>query len=140
MINHRKFLWARYVLLPLFGEYRYYSAGSLSTIFMIAFISYAILRHQLLDIKIVIQRGLIYSVLFSFVAVVYILGVLILGLIFQGITNLTMIIVGLLTTGAGIYGIPPLDRFFRRATDRFFFKDKYDYSEAIYELSGILNK
>ncbi|MFH0891887.1 MAG: ATP-binding protein [Candidatus Falkowbacteria bacterium] len=128
------------VLLPAVGILKFFNLGPQFSVFFIGFTSYAIIRHQLLDIKIVIQRGLIYSVLFSFVAVVYILGVLILGLIFQEITNLTMIIVGLLTTAAGIYGIPPLDRFFRRATDRFFFKDKYDYSEAIYELSDILNK
>lgn len=128
------------ILLPLMGELRFFNLGPQFSVFFIGFTSYAIIRHQLLDIKIVIQRGLIYSTLFSVIAVVYILGVLIVGFIFQQITNTAMVIVGILTTAAGIYGVPRLEKFFRRETDKIFFKDKYDYSEAVYSLSEILNR
>jgi len=127
-------------LPTIFNDERFYSVGPLFFIFFIGFTSYAIIRHQLLDIKIVIQRGLIYSVLFSIIAVVYILGVLIAGFFLQQITNTTMIVIGILTTAAGIYGVPRLEKFFRRETDKIFFKDKYDYSEAVYNLSEILNR
>jgi signal transduction histidine kinase len=42
-------------ILPLLGETRFYSIGPVSTIFMIIFTCYAILKHKLFDTKLVIR-------------------------------------------------------------------------------------
>lgn len=127
------------VILPILGEVRFYSAGPLSTVFMIGFISYAILRHQLMDIRIIIQRGLIYSALLALIVVFYLVLVHI-GLLFQPAVGTTAVVSAAITTILGIFTVPYIEQYFRRVTDKFFFKDKYDYSETLHELSDILNK
>src|SRR3989338_5527378 len=127
------------IILPLLGEYRFYSAGPLSTIFMISFLAYAILRHRLLDIRIAIQRGLIYSILLVIITGFYLVTLFILGLAVPQSTSNFYFIGGLITAILGIFGVPKIEIYFRQKTDKFFFKDKYDYSEAIHELSEILN-
>jgi len=109
-------------------------------IILIVFASYAIVRHHLFDIRSIIQRGIIYSALLAIIVGFYLIVVFILGYFFQKITNVAMIISAGLITIIGILGFPPLEKYFRRLTDRIFFKDKYDYSKAIYELSEVLNK
>ena len=114
--------------------------GTTGVIFLIAFTSYAIIRHHLFDIRSIIQRGIIYSALLAIIVGFYLIVVFILGYFFQKITNVAMIISAGLITIIGILGFPPLEKYFRRLTDKIFFKDKYDYSKAIYELSEVLNK
>jgi hypothetical protein len=54
------------IILPVvFDDLRFYSVGSLATIGMLGAISYAILRHRLLDIRVAIQRGIIYTTLLT---------------------------------------------------------------------------
>jgi hypothetical protein len=54
------------IILPVvFGDLRFYSFGPLATIGMLGAISYAILRHRLLDIRVAIQRGIIYTTLLT---------------------------------------------------------------------------
>lgn len=39
----------------------------------------------------------------------------------------------------GVGTIPNIERYFQKVTDRFFFKDRYDYAKALEELSSVLN-
>lgn len=126
------------VFLPLLGVEEFYSIGPMFFIFFIWFTSYAIIRHQLLDIRIVIQRGIIYSVSIAFVVAFYLLLIFLFGFIFtdQYILDVSSAI---MTIIIGIYGVPIIEKYFKRWTDRIFFKDKYDYSTVLYEFSEILN-
>lgn len=104
------------------------------------FTAYAIVRHQFLDIKIIIQRGLIYTALLTIIIGFYLILVGILGFFFQRATNLAILFSAGITTIVGIFGVPYIERYFRRVTDHLFFKDTYNYSKALQELSEILNK
>jgi signal transduction histidine kinase len=128
------------ILLPLRGELRFFSVGPLSTAFLIASLSYAIFRHRLLDIRIVVQRSLIYGALLAIVVSFYLVNIFLLGILFRGSTNSTVLLSAGVTALVGIFGVPHVERFFRKATDRFFFKDRYDYSETLHELSEVLAK
>ncbi len=129
------------LILPYFtGNANWSKFGPLFSIFMVASISYAVIRHRLMDIRVVIQRGFIFTVLLVLVAGFYLAAVFTLGYLFQKITDITVFVSAGATVIAGVFGVPPLKRYFRRATDRLFFKDKYDYSLAMSELSEILNK
>ncbi len=118
----------------------WFRVGSYGTIFFIGFTSYAIVKHHLFDIRVIIQRGMIYSALLAIIVGVYISLVFVLGFFFQQSSDVTVLFAAGLSVVLGIYGVPYLERFFRKATDKIFFKDKYDYSQAIYELSEILNR
>ncbi|MCK5061372.1 GAF domain-containing sensor histidine kinase [Candidatus Parcubacteria bacterium] len=138
------FLIASYItnlVLPVFFKIYFFNGlgPALSLIFS-GFIFYIITRYSFLDIKLIVQRGIIYSTILGIIIGFYIFLVFALGFFFQQSTDATIILAAGIATVFGIYGVPYLERYFQRITDRIFFKDKYDYSQAIYELSEILNK
>ena len=128
------------IILPMFGIEEFYNLGQITSSIFIGFTSYAIIKHQLLDIRVVIQRGIIYSITFSIIVGIYLVLVFILGFIFQESTDSTVLLAAGLATVTGIYSVPYLERWFKRITNKIFFKDKYDYSEAVYRISEVLNK
>lgn len=128
-------------ILPLwFGFYKLDSLGPVFSIIMVGVISYAIIRHQLLDIKIVMQRGLIYSTLLAIVIAIYVSLVFVFEYLFHGVNSDTTITSAGITTIIGVFGVPPLKQYFKKITDKIFFKNAYDYSEILHDLSQILNK
>ncbi|HUZ93119.1 MAG TPA: ATP-binding protein [Candidatus Paceibacterota bacterium] len=128
------------IILPrIFNVFNLNYLGPLFSIPMVALIAYAIVRHQLMDIRIVVRRGTVYAALFAIIIGFYISAVLIMGYIFDKTSDITALFGGATATIVGIVTVPYIERFFRRITDRIFFKDKYDYSAAVYRLSEILN-
>lgn len=118
----------------------WFRVGSYGTIFFIGFTSYAIIKHHLFDIRSIIQRGLVYSGLASVLISFYLATVFIISIFFQRQTQTTVIISAGLAVLVGVFGISTLEKIFRKFTDRFFYKEKYDYQEAIYLLSKVFNK
>ena len=128
-------------VLPLItGNANWSKFGPLGSVLMVIFISYAIIRHQFLDIKIIIQKGLIYSVLLSVITGTYLSLVFSFEYFFNKSSEVSIFISALITTLAGIFGVPPLKAFFQRSTDTFFFKDTYNYAEVLHALTNALNK
>jgi len=128
------------VLPVFFGIFFFNAIGPVFSLFLVGFIIYIITRHNFLDIRIVIQRGIIYTSLLAIIVGFYLTTIFILGLVFQQTTNITILVSAGLTAIIGIFGVPPIERYFRRVTDRIFFKGRYNYAEAMHELSEILNK
>ncbi|MEA1963148.1 MAG: ATP-binding protein [Patescibacteria group bacterium] len=129
------------IVLPfIFNYYDLQIFGPISLFFFFGFTSYAIIKHQLLDIKIIIQRGIIYSVLFSVIIAIYLFSAFLLGYFLQQLTDIAAILAALATTMICLYTVPIIEKYFIKKTDKIFFKDKYDYSEAVFALSEILNK
>jgi len=114
--------------------------GPLSSLVFVGLTSYAIIRHQLMDIRVVIQRGLIYSILAASVLLFYVVTINIVGFVFQQVTPVTAFLSAALTTLIAVFSVPVVERYLRKVTDKIFFKNKYDYSEALHELSEVLNK
>lgn len=129
------------VILPLWFKNNSLNTISPSfSIIMVVFISYAIIRHQFLDIKIIIQRGFIYSVLLSTIIGTYLGIVFTYEYLFNESSETSILISALITTLIGIFGVPPLKKYFQKITDRFFFKDAYDYATVLSLLTDALNK
>jgi hypothetical protein len=54
------------VLLPYaFGDFRFTDAGPLSTVLFLAGVAYAVLKHRLFNIRVLVRRTLVYGVLLS---------------------------------------------------------------------------
>lgn len=128
------------LILPIFGFYKLNNLGPIFSIPMIIMISIAIVRHNLMDIRIIIQKSLIYTILLSLITITYLLLISIVGYFFQKTTNTAVIISAIFTTVLGIFTVPRIEEIFCRMTDKIFFKDKYNYGEAIHQLSQVLNK
>jgi signal transduction histidine kinase len=127
------------VLLPAIGYSSLNLLGPDSSIVFVVLTAYAIVRHQLMDIRVVVQRGAIYVFLFTLVVLAYLFLVISLGFLFQRATDITALWSAALVTLVGIFGVPPLEKYFRKLTDPIFFKDQYDYSSALQDLSQTLH-
>lgn len=128
-------------LLPLLTNDASWSKyGPLGSVVMVSAITYAIVRHALFDIKIIIQRGLIYSILLFLSALLY--TALLFGIeqLFSRGIEVDAVIGAFITAIVAIIGAAPLEKFFKRITNPIFFKHQYDYAGVLADLADILNK
>ena len=93
-------------------------------------ISYAILKHQLLDIKVVIRRGLAYSILTIGITSVYLLILFGVQAIFHwsGYSNLALA-AGVALAMAAVF--TPLRNLTQERVDKLFFRDTYEYRRTL---------
>ena len=106
---------ATYILLPIY---------SILT-------TYAIVRHQLLDIEVVIRRTAVFAGLFAFVYGVFTIFTVLGQSIFRNALGwsqwLTMVPTVLIIT----FALKPLENFLTDATEKFLFQKKYDYRDLL---------
>jgi signal transduction histidine kinase len=126
-------------ILPAFRIYNFNMVGPDTGIVFFIFTGYAIIRHSLLDIRVVIQRSLIYLFLLGAILGIYITGLQLLGYVLHQITNADVVISAGIVMVLGILSFKPLEDYFRKISDRIFFKDRYDYLEALHQLSKVLH-
>jgi signal transduction histidine kinase len=123
------------VILPLLGELRFFNVAPQFSLVLVVATAYAIHKHNLFDIRKAVQRSFIYSLLFFFIISFYLSIITLTGFFIQQITPTAILVNAAITTILGIFTVPHIDKYLRKKTDRFFFKDSYDYADALYELS-----
>lgn len=127
-------------ILPyILGNAVWSKFGPLGSVAMVACTTYAIIRHQFLDIKIIIQRGLVYSVLFSFIVILYISTLFTVEHLLPIDHDRTLLLVSIITTAFGIFTVPYLNRLLEKVTDPIFFKGRYNYADTVALLTKTLN-
>lgn len=126
--------------LPLLGEFRFYSLGPLCTLFFAAGCGYAIYRHQLLDIRIVAQRGIVYALLLTGIVAVYLGMTLAFSYFLRDATDISILFSAGVTTALGILALPATEWKLRKLTDRVFFRDSYIYADALHTLTQVLGR
>jgi signal transduction histidine kinase len=118
-------------LLPTLGTSRFSALGPSSTMIMVGFITYSIVKHRLMDINIVLKKGTTYILLVIFLLVPSFLFIL-LGqkLFFLNISYLfTVIIVALLFLVTIVFNrIRPQTE---RMVEQVLFRNRYDYRETL---------
>lgn len=128
-------------LLPVYlGISAFNALGPTISLILVAGIVYAITYHEFLDIAAFVQRGVIFTVLLVSIITVYLLVIHVVSYIFGSFADITLLISAACVTVLGIFSVPHIDRFLKRKTDKYFFKDKYNYSEALFTLSETINK
>jgi len=96
---------------------------------------YAMIRYRLLDIKIVIRRGLVYFLLTLLFSAIYILVVFGMREIFRTVIGLDSVVASILVVFAfTVFFVPLRDRI-QDGVDRIFFKGAYDYQKILKNLS-----
>lgn len=128
-------------LLPVyFNIFDFNAYGPTLSLVMVVGVLYAISHYRFLEIRAIIQRGFIYSIIFSLIVAAYLSLIFAFGYFFRlGGGTTTLFSAGLMML-LGIYGVPQIERFFRRVTDKIFFKGRYDLGPAMAEFSAILNR
>jgi len=115
-----------------------YPVGGFTTIFYTGMVAYAIVKHQLMDIRIVIKRSVVYASLTAAIAGGYFLTLSVFALIFQNMAGhdvLATIVFALIV----VFGFQPLRDRIQKITDKLFFKDKYDYQKTLRKFSRELS-
>lgn len=129
------------IILPIIGINNYVSMGPASSIVFIGSTTYAIVAHQLFDIRVIIRRTVVYSGLLAFTLGTYSLVIFVFtaafggGNAFEPRTFFSNAIAAILIA----IGFQPLQRWLTKATDKYLFKAEYDPQAVQEELSQKLN-
>lgn len=127
------------VILPLLGKSRFFSAAPQFSIFMIALAAYAIFKHKLLDIKLIVQKSVIYLALITAVIGLYLIVVSLISFSATQFNSSYQPYAVVAAAILGAIGVPPLKAYLKRKTDKLFFKDHMPYADAVHELSSVMN-
>ncbi|OGN74445.1 MAG: hypothetical protein A2X25_06045 [Chloroflexi bacterium GWB2_49_20] len=141
--NHRNRI--RYLMLGItipilavlvnFTELGKYPIDIAANVITAMLIAYAILRHQLLDAKLVIRLGLIYSITTAIFGAIYFLGISLVLNLFHLLAGkevfITSIIVGTLFS----FVLAPLNSRAQKWIDRLFYREKYNAGLMLQRLS-----
>ena len=96
-------------------------------------IAYAILRYQLLDIRVVIRKGILYSIPTAIIGTTYFLVLYLAITLFHALTG--QILLSLATAAVTALVAQPLKDKVQSWVDRLFFRERYDSSLMLQELS-----
>ncbi len=113
-------------ILPTYG-FQIYPFGFISISIFLSIIGYAIVKHQLMDIELVVRRTAVFAGLFAFVYGTFSVVTIIGQEFFKNSLGwnqwTSMIPTVLIITSA----LRPLENFLTNATEKFLFQKKYDY-------------
>lgn len=125
------------IFLPLLGISAYQASGPLATVLFVVATTYAIIRHRLLDIRLVLTRSIIYGFLLAAITLSFVVLTLISGQFFSE-TPANRNYIALTLAFLIVFGLDPLKNLLSRLTDRIFFKAKVDYQFLLRQISEIL--
>ncbi|RTK94552.1 sensor histidine kinase [Candidatus Saccharibacteria bacterium] len=126
--------------LPLLGYNWAVYFGPSTFSFLVVFTTLAIVKHGLLDIRLIVARSLGYIFTLTTLVGAYVLAIFGLSSSFLGTGNLTgtqqiLYIIATLIFG---FSLSPLKRFFDKLTNRLFYRDAYDAQELLDKLNKVL--
>ncbi len=115
--------------------------GPLGILFFILFTAYAIIAHQLFDIRVIIKRTVVYSGLLLFTLVTYSMIIFFFTAVFGGESTLDAknFIANLIAAMLIAFGFEPLRKWLTGITDHYLFKGEYDPQAVLAELSKELS-
>ena len=133
-INSQRLMQIKYILaafaiaylasidfLPKFGI-EIYPAGAVFVLCWVVIMSYAILKHQLLDINIVLHKGLIYSLLVAVLTIFYLLVIVISEDLFENLLGYKSVAISIFLTALIAVFFIPLKNRIQKLVDKLFFK------------------
>ncbi len=120
------------LVLPLLGIRQLSQTGPLFTIIMVLVISYAILKHRLMDIRIVLRSSLIYSILTIVMASILVGFLLILKFVYAAQEDLSAIVfISIVVSIIISVALHPLKSHVEKGVDHYFFRGRYHYQQAL---------
>ena len=125
------------LILPNFGILYFVSLGPAFSLIFVGFTAYAIVKHRLMDIRLVVLKSAAYSVILAVVAGAYIAATYLFLHKYPGIIGSDELII-LALIGA-VFGVFPLRRLFERITDKIFAKGRYNPQELLEKLGEIIS-
>ncbi len=100
---------------------------------------YAVVTQKLMDIDIVIRRGMIYSLITIVMAALISIAIFLVAFSNESVSTLIQILAALVLGGLAAVLFGPIKKGAEILVDRLFYKDRYDYRQVIQSLSNALN-
>lgn len=126
------------LILPFLGRSDLGDIGPLFTIIFVAFTSYAIIRHKLMDIRFLVVKSIVFFLLLLTVASIYFSTIFILGsLVFKSFTGREAYWAAMVVAVIVSFIFQPIRRVFTKWTDKIFFKEHYDFEDLTSKLSEV---
>jgi signal transduction histidine kinase len=114
----------------------FYPPGFIFILISLVIIAYAILRHQLLDIEVIIKKTLVFAGLFGFVfAVIVAVALFVQGFIAQYIPHSRFIALAV-SAAIIVFLQQPVYNFLINVTNRYLFQKKYDPRKMLKDFSN----
>lgn len=100
-----------------------------------AIVAYAVLKHRLMSVEIMIQRGFVYTSVTALIVAFYAVAVMISEAFFRQVMGYSsMIVTGVAALLIAIV-YQPLVKGFQSVADRLFFRGRYNYQKILKEIS-----
>ncbi len=125
------------VILPVFfNNSAFFWTSSFFIIPFIGLASYAIIKHRLFDIRLVVARSVSYSLLLAFLGIIYSSGLFIISsLITKTVTPTSSLISSTILALVIAYTFQPLRIWLEKITDKIFFKERYETETVLNTLA-----
>jgi signal transduction histidine kinase len=125
-----------FIAVVAFGTIRYTYLGPALTIIMIGFIAFAMLRHRLLEIRFIVYRAVVFTLILITFAII---GAGSLLFVSQFLTEgINQIIIYTTLSIVFAFSFNPLRRLFEKATKNIFYQEAYSSEELLESLGSIL--
>ena len=137
--NQIRYVFIAYFLAFFSAVVHFASAYGLKEIFphdflviaCMALVAYAIVRHQLMDIEVVIRRTAVFAGLFAFVYGVFTIFTILGQEFFKNTLGRNQWIATIPIVAIITFALRPLEIFLTNVTEKFLFQKKYDYRELL---------
>ncbi|HUV46510.1 MAG TPA: ATP-binding protein [Candidatus Bathyarchaeia archaeon] len=114
--------------------------GPLFNLILVVFITYAIVKHRLMDIRLIVARTVSYFLLLITLAGFYVFSIFSLSSFFYNIAASSgQIFINVVLVLIIAFGFQPLRRFLEKITDKIFFKDRYETEDLLSKLTNLLS-
>ena len=111
----------------------------LYTLVFLGMTTYAIVKHRLLDIRLIVARAMAYTLLVGLVGAFFAISTVVATAFFlQDLTTTQQIFLYTTLTMIVAFTFQPLKRLIQDVTDKVFFKGRYDSSELLSSLTKIM--
>lgn len=127
------------IIMPLvFNNFDLSFIGSFSIVFIIVFTAYAIVRHRLMDIRLIVVKSIVYAFLFLIIGVIYTFFIFIIGsFIFKDFTGVEAYWAAMAVAIIVTFTFQPIKNILTKWTDKVFFKGQYNFEELTSKLNDV---
>jgi hypothetical protein len=125
------------LVLPGLGNTQWIWLGPLFTIMLVVSTAYAIVKHRLMDIRVIFNRAIVYSIFLIITLALYTMVVLTSQQFFKDTTG----VVASLLIGSVLIalGLEPLRKLIQKTTDRIFFKGEFVAQQLLATVTDTLS-
>ena len=128
-------------VLPLIWSSQYNVYGTPFSIIFSICVAYALVRYRLMDIKVILRKGLAYILVLIFVLALFSYLILYIGKTSEDLLNLSTQITTLFTVLVIAIAFHPLKNLVQKLIDKIFLKEKYKfYKQELDEVSQEIRK